>query len=309
MITVDYINCPICGLSDYGEITSGIDFEYHTTFQIFHFVECQICGVWYLNPRPLNSEIFSIYPKSYEPYHFDELPFIINWMKKKSLKRKISLIKKYVPSSASIIDVGCGNGDILRLMKEYGVQDWELVANDVSIDSLSCLSKEGFKIIAGSFEQVSLESNSFDAVIMSQVIEHLSKPRAALITAKSILKLGGIIFIETPSTDGIDAKIFKNRFWGGYHFPRHWTLFNAKVLLKILQDNNFEIIKIEYLPSPAFWVQSFHHFFSESKYFNKIAKMFSLKNIFWVSLATVTDTLLAKFMPTSNMRIVARRLS
>jgi hypothetical protein len=39
--------------------------------------------------------------------------------------------------------------------------------------------------------------------------------------------------IVTDNTDALDFKIFKGGYWGGYHFPRHWNLFNRKSLTKL----------------------------------------------------------------------------
>ena len=149
----------------------------------------------------------------------------------------------------------------------------------------------------------------FDLVILNQVIEHMSDLHAILEAINHSLKPNGILLIETPSMEGLDHRLFKNRYWGGYHFPRHWVIFNEKLLKHLLEMHHFNVQETHYLTSPSFWLQSCHHALWDKGY-KKLALIFSVKNPFALALFTMIDLIhIFSNKKTSNMRIIARKTS
>ena len=145
----------------------------------------------------------------------------------------------------------------------------------------------------------------FGAVILNQVIEHVSNPRLVIRNIKDHLKTDGIIFIETPSWEGVDASLFSSRYWGGYHFPRHFVIYSKSSLCTLLRSEGLEILSTTYLASPTFWIQSCHHFLLEAGW-GKLSGFFTNKNPLLLAIFTAIDLvsiLIGK--PTSNMRIIA----
>ena len=61
--------------------------------------------------------------------------------------------------------------------------------------------------------------------------------------------------VSTP--DSADARRL-TRHWGGNHFPRHWTLYDAETLRAVARDVGLEPERVEYQPNPIFWVWSLH---------------------------------------------------
>jgi SAM-dependent methyltransferase len=151
--------------------------------------------------------------------------------------------------------------------------------------------------------------NEYDVEILNQVIEHFADVRRLLETCSRLLKPGGHLFIETPSTEGIDSRLFHQRYWGGYHFPRHFYLFDEGTLKRLLGEHGFEPIRTRYLTSPAFWVQSFHHFLIDHG-MKRLANFFSVRNAPLLALFTLLDITIALLgNKTSNMRIVAKKIA
>jgi 2-polyprenyl-3-methyl-5-hydroxy-6-metoxy-1,4-benzoquinol methylase len=70
-------------------------------------------------------------------------------------------------------------------------------------------------------------------IFLKQVIEHVDNPLSILDKAYNLLSNGGSLIIETPNRDSWDSSIFKKKYWGGYHFPRHWTIFNDKSISRL----------------------------------------------------------------------------
>lgn len=302
------VSCDLCGRkTSTRTVAKGVDFEYATCPNTFSIVRCTECGLHYLNPRPDISTLNIIYPESYEPFHFHESsnPFIKHG-RAFVQKKKVKAISRLVPPDGSIIDVGCGSGHLLSLLKRYGSPEWKLYGNDFSEVSLANLERLGIQGVAGRFEDLDT-ALQFDLIILNQTIEHLDSPSSVIEKANHLLKPGGALFIETPSTEGLDARLFRSRYWGGYHFPRHWSLFDESSLRKLVELHGFETVKVDYLASPAFWVQSFHHMFLDKSYSRHVVNFWTIRNPLALAVFTILDTVTAGIGKTSNIRLIARK--
>ena len=307
-IPVIAVSCDLCGReTTTTAVANGVDFEYATCANSFSIVRCNECGLHYLNPRPDISTLDIIYPESYEPFHFHEATNpIIRYGRALVQKKKVKAISRLVPPDGSIIDVGCGSGYLLSLLKRYGSPDWKLYGNDFSEVSLANLERLGIQAVAGRFEALDT-ALQFDLIILNQTIEHLDSPSSAVEKASRLIKPGGALFIETPSTEGLDARLFRSRYWGGYHFPRHWSLFDEGSLRRLVDLHGFETVQVDYLASPAFWVQSFHHMLLDKNYPRPMVNFWTIRNPAALALFTLLDTVSARIGKTSNIRLIARR--
>jgi len=70
------------------------------------------------------------------------------------------------------------------------------------------------------------------------------KPEAFLPMPLNEPRPGGITVLRTPSTEGLDAKLFRSGNWGGYHCPRHWVLFTEKTLAAAARKVGYEILQL-----------------------------------------------------------------
>jgi SAM-dependent methyltransferase len=91
--------------------------------------------------------------------------------------------------------------------------------------------------------------NSFHAITMSHVIEHVHDPRELLTRSFELLKPGGQLYVETPNIDALGHSSFK-RSWRGLEPPRHLILFNGDSLVGLLREIGFHKIKQRIIPSP-----------------------------------------------------------
>jgi len=297
--------CPLCGpTAPRKVIAQGIDFEYGVTGdQEFTVAACG-CGVRFLDPRPADHEIAGLYPDDYEPYRFDRLPAPVRAGRMLIQLGKVRLIQKLVPPDARIVDLGCGAGALLRLLRRWGKPGWQLCGWDFPGPHLDRLRQAGIDVIAGPVTP-SLAPQA-DLFILTQVIEHFADPDRVLSVLASSLRPGGRILLETPDTDGLDAQLFSARHWGGYHFPRHLVLFNHQTLIALIEKSGLVVEKVESLPSPAFWVQSAHHALVD-RGAKRLSSLFTLSNPLLVAAATAFDLARSPFFPTTNLRLVARK--
>jgi 2-polyprenyl-3-methyl-5-hydroxy-6-metoxy-1,4-benzoquinol methylase len=285
----------------------GRDFEYATCDNEFSFVRAERSGLVFLRERPTAAELGTIYPDHYEPYRFESFPGMVRRAREFVQRGKVAAVRRLAGGPAQILDVGCGSGALLRLLRDHGDRRWSLHANELHPPSLERLAQDGFNTHPGPVEAIAGQSR-FDVIILNQVIEHFADVAGLVATCRRLLKPNGQLLIETPSTSGLDFALFSRRHWGGYHFPRHFYLFSAETLTRLLAENGLEVREVRYLASPAFWTQSLHHRISESR-FRRLAPWFHLTNIPLTAAVTLFDLAWAAVGGrTSNMRVVARRL-
>jgi SAM-dependent methyltransferase len=301
--------CPLCG-PDYprAPLARGRDFEYHTTGdQEFTFNRCTTCATLVLDPRPADAEIASLYPPEYEPYRFDTLNRFVRIGRDLVQRRKTSLLARYAPPGGTIVDVGCGGGALLRLIDAHDPDRFRLVGWDYPGRHLDRLASTGIAVIAAPIDEGHVPPAA-DLFVLNQVIEHVPHPDRLLARLAGALRPGGHLVIETPDTNGLDARWFRARYWGGYHFPRHMVLFNRGNLRTLVERCGLQVVDAAHLASPAFWVQSLHHAAIESP-IAWLAPLCTLRNAPLVALFAAWDAARARVTPTSNQRLVARRPS
>jgi SAM-dependent methyltransferase len=289
-------------------IASGYDFEYRTCANRFEMRRANDCPLIFLSPQPDAVTLSIIYPPEYIPFHFHELRGPVRWARDLVQRGKSRTILTLAGDGGDILDVGTGSGMLLRLLARMGADPARLWANDFSTEILAHLSREGFQILSGPAESLHTDKR-FRVICLNQVLEHLQNPVAVINRLSKLIEKGGYLFIETPSTDGIDFRFFKSRYWGGYHFPRHFWLFNEVSLKQLLEDAGLRIAEVRYLCSPAFWIQSFHHALLD-KGWPRLSRFFSEKNPLLLAPFTALDFAVIRARgKTSNIRVIAQKLT
>jgi 2-polyprenyl-3-methyl-5-hydroxy-6-metoxy-1,4-benzoquinol methylase len=86
-----------------------------------------------------------------------------------------------------MLDLGCGSGELLGRMRSLG---WQTEGVDVDPVAVEAARRNGFKPRTGSLHEQRFPDASFDAVVMSHVIEHVHHPRALLEEVRRVLKPG-----------------------------------------------------------------------------------------------------------------------
>ena len=290
------VKCSVCGSEDSDSIGEGYDFEYHSCPDTFYVQRCKVCQNVYLNPRPDVSEFSIIYPPNYHSLDFSEKNY--GFVHKVRSRLEANRLLRYcegAPDDAKILDVGCGDGFHLQLLKQYGKKSWTIEGVDIDIRAVELVSKKGITIHHGSIEELKLEPSSYDVVYTIQTIEHVAEPDKVFAAIFRVLKPGGRLVVVTDNTDSIDFTLFKKSYWGGYHFPRHWNLFNRKSLSVLAQNTGFEVAALKTIVSPVNWVYSIHNWLVDKKSPQWLINQFTLKSPISLGIFTVLDMILQKF--------------
>jgi 2-polyprenyl-3-methyl-5-hydroxy-6-metoxy-1,4-benzoquinol methylase len=300
--------CCVCDADDAKKIGSGKDFEYHTSDDIFTAVQCNLCGLVYLNPRPDISEFDRIYPPTYHAFDFSEQEFgFVHKVRSRLEANRLLALCKDLGDDAKILDVGCGDGFHLRLLRDFGNKNWTLEGLDASEKAAEMAEKSGIKVHLGTAENNDLAENTYDLAFLIQTIEHVEKPHEVLPSICRILKPNGKLIIVTDNTDSFDFGLFKASHWGGYHFPRHWNLFNRNALTKLAKKSGFKIDKIETVVSPVNWVYSIHNYLVDKNSSKWLIKQFTLKSTISLGIFTILDIILQKFGKGALLRATLKK--
>ena len=300
--------CCVCDSDGARKIGAGGDYEYRTSDDVFAAVQCDFCELVYLNPRPDVSEFETIYPANYHSFNFAEEDYGIVYKIRSRLEaRRLLSWCENLPNDARILDVGCGDGFHLKLLQKYGKRNWQLEGIDLDTRAAEMAEKSGLKVHLGAIEDLNLPENTFNLAIMIQTIEHVEKPDAILAAVKRVLKPGGKLVIVTDNTDSIDFGLFKKNYWGGYHFPRHWNLFNQKSLRKLAEKVGFEVANLATQVSPVNWVYSIHNWLVDKDAPRFLINQFTLKSTVSLSAFTSLDIVMQKFGRGALLRAILQK--
>lgn len=149
---------------------------------------------------------------------------------------------RWLPQSSgkTLLDVGCGDGGLLRIMRDLGwhVSGVELdgVAARVAQESL------GDNVQIADLRNATFPARSFDVITMNHVIEHMGEPRNALAECRRLLKEGGWLVIVTPNIDSLGQRYFGSS-WVHWDPPRHFFLYSVATLITLLESAGFEVEK------------------------------------------------------------------
>jgi 2-polyprenyl-3-methyl-5-hydroxy-6-metoxy-1,4-benzoquinol methylase len=300
--------CCICETDDAKPVGMGEDFEYLTSNDTFLAMQCNSCSLVYLNPRPDISEFETLYPPIYHAFDFSEQEYgIVHKIRSRLEANRALSWCKGLPADARILDVGCGDGFHLKLLKEYGKKSWVLEGVDLDRRAVEMALKSGLDIHLGSVETVDLPKNAYDLVFMVQTIEHVEGPVKILETIKGLLRPGGKLVIVTDNTDALDFKLFKDSYWGGYHFPRHWNLFNRNSIFKLAEKVGFEVADFTTVVSPVNWVYSIRNALVDWDAPSFLINQLSLKTPVSLSVFTLLDIVLQKFGRGALLRAILQK--
>lgn len=153
--------------------------------------------------------------------------------------RIISSMVRDIGDSLNVLDVGCGDGAIGEAIRKMG-------DNVVSVElpKVAVLAKSRYKvpsIVAGDAEHLPFRRETFDAVLSSELLEHLWDPHKFIEEAYKVLKNGGCLIIATP--EGPES----------LRYDAHKHYFTVEILKNMLSDkfNLYEFKRLGPICAPT----------------------------------------------------------
>jgi 2-polyprenyl-3-methyl-5-hydroxy-6-metoxy-1,4-benzoquinol methylase len=201
------------------------------------------------NKRSLKHILLNRIRGSYINAHYGRGQPSLGWLGRKmanllpELRRSLDNSHRFLPFPQSettprLLDVGCGNGDFLKVAGKVG---WTTFGNDPDPSALDVPTEQSSEIRQGGINVWDQYSNYFDAITMNHVVEHLHDPIADLSRCYDILKPGGVFYIETPNFDAYGRTLYGPN-WRGLEVPRHLVIFTWHSLPEALRRAGFEIV-------------------------------------------------------------------
>jgi len=159
------------------------------------------------------------------------------------------LLKNY--NVKSVLDIGSGNGKLCSIIasKGYYVVGVEYDANGCSSASKMYPNIPFFNYgVHDNPELLMKHTGEFDAVVSTEVIEHLFSPHLLPKYAASVLKQGGYLIITTPYhgyLKNLALSIFNK--WDHHHTALwhggHIKFWSKSTLTQLLSNNGFKVIQ------------------------------------------------------------------
>jgi SAM-dependent methyltransferase len=243
-IEMEMVACDLCGSEESTPVLSGPD-RLSGLDGSFTLVRCEGCGLLYQNPRPTAVAIVRFYEGEYLPYAKaiqDERSAARRWRRRFGMRRRCKLILDR-KRAGRLLDVGCGTGSFLDAMRDHG---WQVQGVELNVEAAR-YSRErlGLDVRAGSLEATGYSRDTFDAVTLWDVLEHLPSPTAALQLLRRILKPDGLLIIRLPNVDSLDARLF-GPYWAAWDLPRHYFAFDRGLVWQLLEQSGFEVLDMSY---------------------------------------------------------------
>ena len=112
------------------------------------------------------------------------------------MKEEFKIISKLIEKNTRVLDVGCGNGDLMKFLQENKTED--IRGLEISKEKVqNCLSK-GLTVIEGNAESdlKQFPKSSFDYVILSQTLQAFLNPELVI---NELLKVGKKVIVTIPN--------------------------------------------------------------------------------------------------------------
>ena len=257
---IHYTNCPVCGSADIKNVLSVKD--YTVSGENFSIAECNNCSLRFTQDVPDAASISPYYKSENYISHTNTSKGLINrlyqFVRKRTLKQKQRLIEKATGvTKGNLLDVGSGTGTFAAAMKEAG---WQVTGLEPDADARA-VGKQSYNI---ELEDISnfyqLPADSYDAITMWHVLEHVHDLQGYMAKLKSLLKENGKLFIAVPNYTSKDAAVY-NEHWAGYDVPRHLYHFSPKAMQMLVKKHGLKLL--QYKPM---WFDSFYVSMLSSKY-------------------------------------------
>ncbi len=211
------------------------DFVTHHGFEI---AVCQTCGFAVTSPQPSADEIGKYYPPG---YYGDaskrRFPWIIEGLQQALYTHRARMVESVGGHGPDrVLDIGCGRGLLLSAFRRRG---WEVQGTELS-ESAARYAREVARVPVeiGRVEDLGFPDNSFGAVTLWHVLEHIHDPRVVLAEVNRILKPGGVLLVGVPNFSGFEARVFRDK-WFHLDVPRHITHLTQPMLRQALAENGF----------------------------------------------------------------------
>ena len=202
------------------------------------------------------------------------------------------LIFKWLNKTDKILDIGCAYGDYTKLYSEKCDKIYGVDPNDQLLE-MARRNYPEIEFRRGIAEDLSFDSESFDVVILSDVLEHVGDERKTLKEVHRVLKSDGILLLTVPNKGLFGFMDIDNYSWyyrkfkdiktnkpGYQNKHKHYSLKELKKLLvsefKILKTYRSSLFLLPFISNLLLFIRLIFgkgREFGPRPYLSKISKL------------------------------------
>ncbi len=230
----------ICLVCDGTATNLAVERVANTRFDLLH---CNGCGLEFMHPQPSWEEIQNIYTSDYYATWDMKSGEAVSTarMKRLTFRRRLKELSAF-SNSGRILDIGTATGFFLDEVKScgnfepFGVELSEYAGNIAR-------SKFGDSSIhIGTLETAPFPDGYFNAIAMSDLIEHVQDPRKILQRVHRLLAPGGVAMIMTPDVTSFSCRWMGPR-WTHYKLE-HLFLFSPQAMRLLAGELGFTVLSL-----------------------------------------------------------------
>jgi len=147
-----------------------------------------------------------------------------------------------------VLDIGSGSCLSLLEQRNLGVEGYGVEA-DPNVTRIA--EHFGLRVHVGSIHDHPYPGETFDMVVLNQVIEHVPEPEALMRNVLGRLKPGGRVMMSFPNADSLPRKLSGHK-WINWHVPYHQHHFNRKSFGRLAEKAGFEVVRARTI-TPNLW--------------------------------------------------------
>lgn len=260
MGSITISKCPVCqSATVYKKLEAK---DYTVSKQVFAIWECAGCTLRFTQDIPDEGSVGSYYQSDEYISHTDTREGLVNRLyhvvRRKTLKKKLRLIQRASGvQRGNLLDIGAGTGAFLHTAQQAGWQTTGLEPDEATRKRALDSHQQTLQNTDALFR---LPANSFDAITLWHVLEHVHELHAYMDQIKMLLKKNGRALIAVPNYTARDAEIY-GPYWAAYDVPRHLYHFSPAAVINLVQQHGLELHAIK-----PMWYDSFYISMLSEKY-------------------------------------------
>ncbi len=258
---VHFTACPVCDSARIAPALTVADIS--ITGDVFSIWQCANCNLRFTQDAPDESSIGRYYKSENYISHTNSTKGLVNAvylrMRRVTLLIKQRLLIKYLgKKNGTLLDVGAGTGAFLGQMQKSG---WQVRGIEPDANARGIALQNGVKLEAPDVLPT-LPKQSFDAITLWHVLEHVHSLHAYMDILKSLLKERGKLFIAVPNFTSVDANAF-GVYWAAYDVPRHLYHFSPQAMKTLVARHGMKLECVK-----PMWFDAYYISLLSSKYKN-----------------------------------------